>query len=108
MKTAPRRPGGGFDGTEWAGTRSDGRKQGRNSVDGCGEDRAQEIDDRSERRASHRAFVVRHQVVMWCGAVRSGDAGGSRRIVREGHSQKNPSNLRKLSGFRFPMLRKTN
>ena len=33
-------PGGGFDGTERAGTRSDGRKQGRNSADGCGEDRA--------------------------------------------------------------------
>ena len=32
--------GGGFDGTERAGTRSDGRKQGRNSADGCGEDRA--------------------------------------------------------------------
>ena len=32
--------GGGFDGTGRAGTRSDGRKQGRNSADGCGEDRA--------------------------------------------------------------------
>ena len=32
--------GGGFDGTERAGTRSDGRKQGRNSADRCGEDRA--------------------------------------------------------------------
>ena len=32
--------GGGFDGTERTGTRSDGRKQGRNSADGCGEDRA--------------------------------------------------------------------
>ena len=30
---------GGFDGTERAGMRSDGRKQGRNSADGCGEDR---------------------------------------------------------------------
>ena len=31
VKTAPGAPGGGFDGTERAGTRSDGRKQGRNS-----------------------------------------------------------------------------
>ena len=31
---------GGFGGTERAGTRSDGRKQCRNSADGCGEDRA--------------------------------------------------------------------
>ena len=37
---APGAAGGGFDGTERAGTRSDGRKQGRNSADGCGEDRA--------------------------------------------------------------------
>ena len=33
-----RRPGSGFDGTERAGTRSDGRKQGRNSADGCSEE----------------------------------------------------------------------
>ena len=39
-KTAPAGAGGGFDGTERAGTRSGGRKQGRNSADGCGEDRA--------------------------------------------------------------------
>ena len=32
--------GDGFDGTERVGTRSDGRKQGRNSADRCGEDRA--------------------------------------------------------------------
>ena len=32
--------GGGFDGTERAGTGSRGRKQDRNSADGCGEDRA--------------------------------------------------------------------
>ena len=32
--------GGGFDGTERAGMRSDGGKQGRNSADGCDEDRA--------------------------------------------------------------------
>ena len=31
---------GGFDGTERAGTRSDGRKRGRNSAGGCGEDRS--------------------------------------------------------------------
>ena len=32
---------GGFDGTERAGTRSDARKQGQNSADGCGDqDRA--------------------------------------------------------------------
>ena len=39
VKTAPAAPGGGCDGTEQAGTRSDGRTQGRNSADGCGEDR---------------------------------------------------------------------
>ena len=33
--------GGGFDGTERAGTRSADRKQGRHSADGCGEDRAE-------------------------------------------------------------------
>ena len=32
-----RAAGGGFDGTERAGTRSDGRKQGRNSADRCDE-----------------------------------------------------------------------
>ena len=32
--------GGGFDGTERAGTRSDGRTQDRNCADGCGGDRA--------------------------------------------------------------------
>ena len=32
-------PGGGFDGKERIGARSDGRKQGRSSADGCGEDR---------------------------------------------------------------------
>ena len=31
---------GGFDGTKRTRTRSDGRQQGRNSADGCGEDRA--------------------------------------------------------------------
>ena len=31
--------GGGFDVTERAGKRSDGRKQGWNSADGCGADR---------------------------------------------------------------------
>ena len=36
---APAATGGGFDGTEPAGTRSNGRKQGRNSADRCGEDR---------------------------------------------------------------------
>ena len=40
VKTASITDGGGFDGTERAGTRSDGRKQSRNSADGCGEDRA--------------------------------------------------------------------
>ena len=40
VKTASIAAGGGFDGTERAGTRSDSRKQGRNSADGCGEDRA--------------------------------------------------------------------
>ena len=38
-RPAPDVAGGGFAGTERAGTRSDGRKQGRNSADGCGEDR---------------------------------------------------------------------
>ena len=33
-------PGGGFDGPERTGTRSDGRKQGLHRADGCGEDRA--------------------------------------------------------------------
>ena len=37
---SPGAPGGGFDGPERAGTRLDGRKQGRNSADGCGGDRA--------------------------------------------------------------------
>ena len=37
---ARRAAGSGFDGTERTGTRSDGRRQGRNSVDSCGEDRA--------------------------------------------------------------------
>ena len=32
--------GGGFGETERTGPRSDGRKQGRNGADGCGEDRA--------------------------------------------------------------------
>ena len=36
----PRAAGGGFDVTERTGTRSDDREQGRNSADGCGEDRA--------------------------------------------------------------------
>ena len=39
-KTASSGARGDFDGTERAGTRSDGRKQGRNSADGCDEDRA--------------------------------------------------------------------
>ena len=39
-KPPPGAPEGGFDGTKRAGTRSAGRKQGRNSADGCGEDRA--------------------------------------------------------------------
>ena len=38
-KTPAGGAGGGFDGTKRAGTRSDSRKQGRNSADGCGEDR---------------------------------------------------------------------
>ena len=42
-------PGGGFDGTKRAGTRSDGRKQGRNSADGCGEDRARRTHFRRSR-----------------------------------------------------------
>ena len=36
VKTASSAAGGGFDGTGGAGTRSDGRKQGRNGADGCG------------------------------------------------------------------------
>ena len=40
VKTAFKAPGVSFDGTERAGMRSDGRKQDRNSADGCGEDRA--------------------------------------------------------------------
>ena len=39
-KPPPAAPRCGFDGTEQAGTRSDGRKQGRNSADGCGEGQA--------------------------------------------------------------------
>ena len=39
-KLPPAPVGGGFDGTERAGTRSDGCKHGRNSADGCDEDRA--------------------------------------------------------------------
>ena len=38
-KPPPGAPGGGFDGTERTRTRSAGRKQDRNSADGCGEDR---------------------------------------------------------------------
>ena len=38
IKTASSAAGSGFHMTEWAGTRSDGRKQGRNSADGCGEE----------------------------------------------------------------------
>ena len=44
---AVRAPGGGFDGTERAETRSDGRKQGWNSADGCGEDRVLGLSCRS-------------------------------------------------------------
>ena len=40
VKTSPGAAGGGFDRTERVVTRSDGRKQVRNSADGCGEDRA--------------------------------------------------------------------
>ena len=40
LKTASSAAGSGFVGTERAGKRSDGRKRGRNSADGCGEDRA--------------------------------------------------------------------
>ena len=40
VKTSSSAAGAGFDGTEWARTRSEGRKQGQNSADGCGEDRA--------------------------------------------------------------------
>ena len=40
VSPAPGADGGGFDGTERTGTRSDGHKQGRNSANGCGEDRA--------------------------------------------------------------------
>ena len=40
VKTAPSSAGGGFDRTERAGTRSNVRKQGRNSADECDEDRA--------------------------------------------------------------------
>ena len=39
VKTATSAAGGGFDGTEQAGTHSDSRKQGRNSADRCGKDR---------------------------------------------------------------------
>ena len=38
------------DGTKRAGTRSDGRKQGRNSADGCGEDRASHVRQREGAR----------------------------------------------------------
>ena len=40
VPAVPCAPGGGFDGTEWAETRSNGRKQGRKSDDGRVEDRA--------------------------------------------------------------------
>ena len=55
----PGAPGGGFDGTERAGTRSDGHKQGRNSADGCGEDRAGSgpAASRGSRPAPHRRAV---------------------------------------------------
>ena len=36
-RSVPSKPGGGFDGTEWART---GPEQGPNNADGCGEDRA--------------------------------------------------------------------
>ena len=40
VKTATSAAGCGFDETERAAARSDGRKQVRNGSDGCGEDRA--------------------------------------------------------------------
>ena len=49
-------PGGGFDGTERVGAPSDGRKQGRNSADGCGEDRA--LLDIHSRNQRHTPSVV--------------------------------------------------
>ena len=39
-KPPPGAAGGGFEETKRTGTRSDGRKQDRNSADGCDEDRA--------------------------------------------------------------------
>ena len=50
------RRGGGFDGTERAGTRPDGRKQGRNSADGCGKDRASDGGGRGLDRPARRHF----------------------------------------------------
>ena len=49
-KIASSAAGGGFHGTERAGTRSDGRKQGRNGADGCGEDRAWQVARTRRRR----------------------------------------------------------
>ena len=59
-------PPDALDGTERAGTRSDGRKQGRNSADGCGEDRAQASQAVAvwRRLHGHRVLTPRH-AVLW-------------------------------------------
>ena len=89
-KRPPVAPGGGFDGTERAGTRSDGRTQGRNSADGCGEDRA--LGRRRDRSASFiprlatpppssREMRVRGDGEIW----RSGEAAGPEKLLSRGY-----------------------
>ena len=69
---ASKAAGGGFDGTERAGTRSDGRKQGRSSADGCGEDRASGHPGRRARGAAPAR------------AARCRLAAGAGRLCRQG------------------------
>ena len=62
-QSRPRPAGDGFDGTERAGTRSDGRKQGRNSADGCGEDRAIHTETAAAPAPARVLLVSRRELV---------------------------------------------
>ena len=60
-KPPPAAAGGGSEETKRAGMRSDGRKQDRNSADGCGEDRASVCSsDRGQVHRSVQLMAVRH------------------------------------------------
>ena len=74
-----RRPsvaGGGFDGTERTGTRSEGREQGRDSADGCGEDRASLLTAADTTGTAVSDRRARHRLICWAHPGHKMDCGG--------------------------------